>query len=279
MRLTLPMPNANNVAAGQTATWDLPIGRRYHNLFLEYSGVTLPQMTEIRITANGSVIHRYSGAERDSMNQFDGRAAAAGVLVVPFDRYALYSQGGEERTAIQTNSADPKTGVKIVNFKVEIDIDAAAAAPVINITAEQSNNLTGALAGPGKILRILPFVRTFTASGEVELSDLPKATEGPAYQFINRVFFKSANMTKLEIVQDNVQLFKRTKALNERLQSDGVRVPQSGYFAFDPVEAGYDYELLPLVYPTGAPVQDFRYKPTLSAGETVKAIVEYLGSL
>lgn len=279
MRLSIPMPNANNVAAGQTATWDLPIGRRYHELNLEYTGVTLAQMTEIRILANGSVIHRYSADERDSMNQFDGRAAAAGILCLPFDRYNLYSQGGEERTAIQTGSADPKTGSKISNFKLEIDIDAAAAAPVITVTAEQSNNLTGALAGPGALLRTLKFPRTFTTAGEQELSDLPKATEGPSYQIINRVFFKSANTTKMSIYLDNVELFKRGKALNERKQTDGVRVPQAGYFVFDPLEAGYDWEALKLIYDNGAPVQDFRYKLTLSGAETVNAIVEYVGVL
>lgn len=275
MRLTMLMPNSNNVVAGGTATWDFPIGRRYHQLFAEFSGVTLAQMTEIRVIVNGEVIHRYSAVQRDAMNQYDGRAAAGAILCIPFDRFGLYSQGGEEKTALQTGIADPKTGKSITNFRLEIDIDAAASAPVITLTALQSANVGGSLV----IRRVIPFTNTYTASGEQELADLPKATQGPAYQIVNRVFFKTANTTKLSILVDNVEIFKRSKALNDRIATDGVRVPQSGYFVFDPVEEGYDWEALMLVNGSGAPVQDFRYRFTLSAAETVLSLVEYIGAL
>ena len=278
MRISVKVPNSNGVTPGQTAVWDLPIGRRYHSLQLEYSGVTLAQMSEIRIVANGEVIQRYSAAERDSINQYDGRAAAAGILVLPFDRFALYQQKGEEATAIQTGSADPKSGVAITNFKLEIDLVSAVYTPSIKITAEQSDN-DPKNPGPGLILRVMKYAYAFGAAGENEISDLPKGTEGPKFLMVNRAIFKAANITNLKLERSNFVIFDRSKALNERRQVDGVRAPQAGYVVFDPTEEGYDFEPVALVAPNGQPYQDFRYKLQMSGGETVTALIEYLGTL
>lgn len=279
MRLQTKIPNSNGVAANTTATWDLPIGRRYHMLDIEYAGVTLAQMTEIRVIANGEVIHRLSGTERDALNAFDKKVAGGGILTIPFDRDNLYAQAGEELTAIQTGSVDPETGVAITTFKLEMDIGAAAA-PVITVTATQSDN-NPALKGPGLILRTLKYARNLTLVGENEISDLPKATEGPRkYVWVNRIFFKSANTTKLVIERDNLKIFERSAALNTRRQTDGVRAPQAGYFVYDPLEDGYDFEALNLFNSlTGQPYQDVRYKPTLSGAENVTTIMEYIGKL
>ena len=41
MRFTLKMPSMTSVVAGTTATCNLPIGRRFHELLLAYAGITL----------------------------------------------------------------------------------------------------------------------------------------------------------------------------------------------------------------------------------------------
>lgn len=285
MRITVKVPNSNGVAPGQTATWDLPIGRRYHALNIAYSGTTmgLPQMTELRIVANGEVIHRYSAADRDTMNQFDRMAAAAGILIIKFDRDGLYAQGGEEATAIQTGSPDPKTGVLISSFKLEIDIAGSAVAPAIAVTAIQSDNV-GLLngvdrRGPGLIRRIRKFSRTLGSAGVNEISDLPKGTEGANYLWLNRTFFVTANTLDVEIRRSNFTIFQRTAAVNSRIQANGVRTAQAGWFCYDPTEEGYDWEPVSFFQDNGLPYQDFRYLLNLSGAETVTAYVEYLGRL
>ena len=279
MRLQNKIPNANGVAGGSTATWDLPIGRRYHQLDIEYSGVTLAQMTEIRIVANGEVIHRLSGTERDALNAFDRRVAGGGILAVPFDRDNLFSQAGEELTAIQTGSQDPETGVAITTFKLEIDF-AAGSTPVISVTATQSDN-DPRVPGTGWIIRTLKFPKTLSIVGENEVSDIPKNTEGPRkYRWINRIAFKSANTNRVTIERDNLRIFERSSALNTRRQADGVRTAQAGFFVVDFLEEGYDFEAMNLVnMATGYAYQDVRYKLNLTAAETVTAIVEYIGRL
>lgn len=280
MRIQIKVPNNSAVTPGTTAVWKLPIGRRYHALQLEYSGTTfnLTHMTAIRVKANGQVIHEVNGAERDSMNQFDGRAAAAGILTIPFDRFSLYSQKGEEATAVQTGTVDPQTGIAITLFELEIDIAGAAVAPAILVTATQSDN-DPAVQGPGLILRTLKFTKTFGVSGIQEVADLPKATEGAKFRFLNRTFIKTANTVDLEITRDSYQIFQRKATVNNRVQLDGVRAPQSGYFVFDPTEEGYDFEPIALATPAGQPFQDFRYRLNLSGAETCVFVQEYIGSL
>ena len=281
MRLQTPIPNSNGVQPGGTATWDLPIGRRYHQLDIEYSGVTLAQMTEIRYIINGEVFHRLSATERDTLNGFDRKAMGGGILSICFDRDNLYRQEGEELTSIQTGSVDPKSGKAITTFKLEIDLAAGAYTPSIKVTAEQSDNDPGR-PGPGLLLRTLKFPKALTTVGENEVSDLPKATEGPEkYVWVNRTFIKSPVVTGVEVMRDNLTVFKRSKALNDRRQGDGVRTPQAGYYVIDPLEEGYDFEAINLYNSlSGKPYQDFRYKTTLSAADpSLVFIVEYIGGL
>jgi hypothetical protein len=285
MRISVKIPNSNGVASNATATFDLPIGRRYHALYLQYGGTSfaLSDMTEIRVIANGEVIQRYSGADRDTMNQFDRLAAAAGILALKFDRSGLYQQKGEESTAIQTGSKDPATGVAVTSFKLEVDIAATATAPTLTVIAVQSDN-NAAAPGPGLIRRVMRYSRVFSAAGSNEISDFPKGTEGNRYIWLNRAFFKTANTLDLEIDRSNFAIFQRTAATNTRIQSNGVRSPQAGWYVYDPTEEGYDWEPISFFQAPNAqgialPYQDFRYKLNSSAGETVTAYVEYLGKL
>lgn len=269
-RIEVRMPAGEGIAAGQTATFKLPIGRRFHELQLAYSGVTLAQMTEIRLFANAKVIHRYSGTDRDLMNQFDGRAAAAGILVLPFDRYKLKTLAGEEETAFNTGSADAN-GNAITSAYIEIDIDAAAAAPVLSLMATQSDALPG---GAGTVLHIQRHTRDAAGAGEFDISDLPRGTATSIA--LNRIFFKpSANaVNKLTVERNQYTIFERIAALNSKVQTDGVRVPQAEFYALDKTERGYGGDPIDLVG-----VSDYRYKLDMSGAATLTIYSEYLGRL
>lgn len=93
LKTTRRMPSFEAVGAGQTATLRLPIGLTFHQVWIEFAGVTLAQMDQIRLVANGQPIHNWgTGTELDRLNQYEGRSAAAGILVLDLDRYGLLSQ-------------------------------------------------------------------------------------------------------------------------------------------------------------------------------------------
>lgn len=263
--LTRKMPSFEGVAAGQTATVRLPVGLRYHKLLIPYSGVTLAQMDEIRLIANGKTVQRIIGGEvLDSMNQFDGRNAASGVLTLDFERYGLRTRSGSEFTVIDTTreAKDP-----ISTLSLEIDINGAAVSPVL--TAAKAIQ-SGAAANANPILK---HVRVFgydpAGSGDFEISDLPKMGA------INRVFFKStAGINSIKLTRDGYDVFERTKAENEAIQSDGVRVPQTNYSVVDFSEEGNGQDWLEV-----AGVQDLRFTLNMAAAGHIDVMVEYLNPL
>lgn len=271
-RITKKMPTPTGVGAGETALCKLPIGNRYHKLYLIYSGVTLAQMNEIRILANAKTIHRYSGEERDVINQYRGLDAASGILEIPFDRLDLLTRKGMEETAINTGDASPKTGQIITALNLEIDVDGAAVGPSFQVYADISDRLEG--VGPGTILHIKKHTRAAAGAGEFEVADLPfnqRTAMG-----LNAVFVKpSANdITKIVVERGLYKVFERTKALNERIQANGYRVPQAGWHAVDFTENRFGGNTLNLVG-----YQDFRYLFDMSGAANLTMVSEYMGQL
>lgn len=264
-KLTTRMPSFEGVTAGSTATLRLPIGRTYEKLLISYSGVTLEQMTEVRLIGNGKTVRRYVGAGLvDVINQFDRQNAAAGLLTLNLTRPGLITKAGREDTLLGTGVRPTEQyPVTLTTLQLEIDIDSAALAPVMSCKAVQSSPRP-----LDKIMKVRRFGYAPSASGEFEIADLPRG------DLINRIVFESANITALRVERDNRVIFERTKAENDDIQSNGVRDPQAGHFVYDPTEEGYGSE--PLV--TGG-VQDLRIILTMSAAGQVPVNVEYIGRM
>lgn len=276
MRISVPVSPFQGVAAGQTATAQLPVGRRYHGIDLVYGGTTFgpSYMDRIKVIANGEIIHDYSGSQLDTLNQYDGRAAAAGILRIPFDRYNLLQREQEEITALNTGVVD-RNGVKISTLSVEIDIAAGAVAPTLSAFAEQS------LARPMSnqthmINRIKKYTRTAGGAGTLNISDIPGGVSGsnPFAVALNRLFFFSGNVTGLVIKRDNFEVFNRSATRNNAILTDGVRVPQANVFAFDTTENGYGGDIMQL-----AGFQDVQYNLDMSGAATFDIIAEFFGAL
>lgn len=272
------MPPFEGVAAGQTALIKMPIGRRFHFVDLVYSGVTLSQMTEIRVILNNKVTQRFSATERDIMNQYYGLEAAAGILRIPFNRLGLKLRDLEEQTAINTDSVDPE-GRRIAAFSIEVDISANADSPALEAYAEMSPQLPG---GPGVVMHIRKTSRSIAGAGDLEVSDLMYGT--PISQALNALFMKpsAGSISQVEVWRDTYREFRRTTAQNEKIQKEGGRVPQSGYWVIDSTERGYGANQIALVKRVGDRLEklsDFRVIPTLSGAATVNFIAEYMGVL
>jgi len=262
-KTTRKMPSFEGVAAGQTATLRLPIGRTYEELYITYGGATLAQLNEIRIVANGEVIHRITELTKlDSMNKFEGRAAAGGVITFDMNRYGLKTRAGVEFTGVGTGVLDDPN--KITTFAMEIDIDAAAVGTTLSCKAMQS-----APRPVGQIIKTRQYTYTAGAAGEFEIADLPKGDT------INKIFIgnHAANVyTKLVIERDNFIEFERSVAENAAIQTDGVRVPQADFVVYDPTEQGNGSESL-----ATRGVQDLRIRLTLTNAGQVPLTVETIG--
>lgn len=280
-RVDQRMPAAQSVVAGQTTTFRLPIGRRYHALQLLGAATTFApsDLSEIRVLLNNKVVQRFSGADRDMMNKFDGRqaaalSAAAFNLILPFDRYGLLTKPGEEETALNTGSADANTGKVINSFSLEIDVSGAGGVtgtPTLDLYATTSEQLPG---GPGTVPYILKATRDFASAAEYDVSDIPRG--GVTTQFIDRLFFTPSTSTleNLRVLANSYKVFERTAALNERLQGDGIRIPQAGVYVIDRTEHGYGGDPFDV-----RGLDDWRVQFTTGAAMTVTQYTHYLGGL
>lgn len=285
-KITKKMPSADVVAASSTSTFRFPIGMTFEKALFTYGGTTfdLTHMTEIRVVGNGRVIDRFAatatlsgGQVLDKINQFEGRAAANGVLAVDFGRYGLRTRVAEESTGLGTGVkpiapgqkghdeyvAAGGTGVELSTLNVEFDIKSTAVAPSLKAKAHLS---------PKRPLGMIKKIRRFgydpAGSGEYEISDLPTG------DLINKVVFYSTNIDSLKLELDGQVRFDRTPAENNLMQTDGKRVPQAGLFVFDPTEEGYGAE--PVVT---RGVQDMRFTLDMSGADSVKVDVEYIGPM
>jgi len=268
--ITGRLPGFEGVAAGNTATLRVPLGPTYHQIFIPYAGVTLAQLENITVSINGVEFMRFrSGAELDVYNQYLGKAAAAGILTIDFEREVRTKQL-REMTAVGTVGAAQDGGVIPTTLTVSVDIAAAAAAPALaNPHARMS-----APSGLGVVRKFRTFTLDMNITGENEVSNIPRSN------LISRMFFDEAAVTAIERLRVDVnqnEIFDRTRALNELVQTDlseGDRVPQADLFVLDFLESRDGDNALNAI---GA--QDFRLKATVTAGGAVPTSVEYIGNL
>ena len=280
LKITRKLPNPEGVVAGGTATFRIPVGRRFHSLYLTYAYDATDQnvadFEEIRVFLNGQVIQRFSGTERDKLNQFDGKPASTGVLEIPFDRHDLKTASGEENTAINTGVADDQ-GRKVTNMYVEIDLNSGMTigSSDLSLYSKESDAIAG---GPGTIPYIRREIRSPSgADTDYQISDFVNpGVNAPDKIALNRITFipSTGSLSNLRIDRNNYDIFDRTDALNRVIQTTGVRVPQAGYYMIDPSENGRGGDPIELYGMT-----DFRYRLNVSAAMNLTCISEYLGVL
>jgi hypothetical protein len=249
------------------------VGRKYHYIFVPYAGVTLAQMDEIRVVANGKTIQRFTGTERDNMNQADGYAGAAagGMLTIPFDRPGLITRAGQEETALNTG------GPGFNSLSIEMDINAGAAAPAFaDIRAEVS---AGDPSSIGTVLHIRKFTRAATGAGDLDIADIPYG--GPTMQRLNRMFFSSTVITGFLLQRNQYEIMRRTTALNALIQAQGgYKTVVANFASLDPTERGYGGDGISMIADeNGQAVSDFRWTLTFSGAGSVTLIQETLGVL
>ncbi|MDF2185456.1 major capsid protein P2 [Grimontia hollisae] len=257
MRLTHKLPSFSNVVAGATATLQLPLGLSFHMLLLEFAGVTLAQMKNIRLEVNGKVVQKWKDGERlNSMNKHYKRGTAtASSLPIWFIRPEMDDPLQQRVFAIGTSDVQTLT--------LLIDIDSAATAPVLKAHAIKGNQ-----SPIGIITKIKTFPVSFATAGEQEIDNLPL----PRGARIAAIHLYSPDITRCELDMNGRNVFELDKTLTAKIQTDYQRDPQtSDKMSMDFMLEGDMSQALVL-----EGVQDFRIRPTLANPGAVDVVVEYL---
>lgn len=254
MRLTKKMPSLANVGAGQTATLNMPVGNTYDRLEVQYSGVTLAELKNIELVINGKPVMSFKdGPTIEALNDYYGRAKTAGFLTLHFARPEMSTLEQQRLTSIGT--------LDVSTLALNIDIDGAAAAPVITAHAIQSEP-----APLGAFIKVREFQFDASVSGQVEISTLPR---GP--RILAAHLFKS-DVTSLQVELDGQLVLDGSKSLLQSIQKTYGRVPQTDIAThFDTALEG---DLSQALVTNNA--QDMRFRADLATAGALRFTVEYL---
>ena len=250
------LPSLSNVAAGSTATLEAPRGLAYHQIVLKYSGITLAQLQKIRMEVDGKVFQQYKdGAQLDSLNQYYGRGAAEnGWIVLHFARPELDTLAQKRLFALGT--ADIST------LALRIDIDAAAAAPVLEAYALEAEQEPFGLC-----TKVKSFPVSFATGGTHEVDNLPV----PASARIAAIHLFTDKVTHAELEVNGNIAFQAPKTLEDKIQKDAGRSPSASKFTLDFIKED-DFAQSQVL----AGIQDFRIRMDVAQATAFDIVVEYL---
>ena len=225
------LPTASGVAASSTATFDLPLGIRYHAVYLLLGNAGTPvwnngtDVTEIRIKVDGRVQRRMTPAELDAINLINGTKyglqATDTIIPIFFSEDWLRTIGGENALAWGTGG--------IASLQIEIDLGAPAT-PTLSGRALVDDQTVAAEGGSivpfplGKIERWSKGNFDVTQTGDVHQTNLPKRGD---YRGIHAF---SANVAAVEVKVDNFTILDATKAFSDAVQVSRGKTPIAGRF-------------------------------------------------
>jgi len=262
------LPSFNAVAAGQTATIELPANGTYHQLLLTYTTDTVgnenqvnmeAELTEFRLKVNGKVQRVFSAAQIFAINAFKGFPFATGLVPIFFAEPWRRAVQGEDVLAWGMGDVD--------TFQLEVVIDAGAINPTLKAIAVKTNDSPPM----GPIVKMRRFTIGVSAIGIRNVTQLPKFD---SYYALHAF---SAVIDDVEVKIDQEEVFKATLAQVAEVEGWYGRTQQAGLFTVD-----FDYtnraaDALSMVKAGGGRVSDFRVDYNMNTATTFTLLTETLG--
>lgn len=216
------LPFANVVASG-VATASFTPGRTIERIILQLGGTSLTKamLTLIKLKANGKVFFEGSGTQIDKLMTYRGITAAAAFLVLDFTELR-----GRDRLDQMIGGFDTSQG--IANITAEVTI-AGATAPTLAAYIVES----GAQQGPYSPImqKVLRYPFNTSVGGKLPLQ-LPFGGSGAVIKRLH-VEQVTGNVTGIEVKQDGLTIHESVKAVNDFMQTEHGRTPQTNWYTVD----------------------------------------------
>lgn len=265
------LPTIANVAAGNTVTINMPVNNTYEAVHLYFSGVTAAQLKNIKLEANSRMISEWPDAVRlQSIDAHYDRVTVSGVLIFNFNRPELHQLGDRRFFGFDTS---PTQGIQTAN--ISIDIDAAAAAPVLTAYAQTVISIAGV---PNYLTKIRRMFVNVSAAGTFEIDNIPKPI-GASIAAIHLYMPDDADgdalcqITKAELLVDGTNWHDLGAEIAANFQIVNGRDPQVADSAVvDLILDGDIKHALPLT----KNIQDFRLRCEAASSGQVEIMIEYI---
>ncbi len=252
-RIFKKMPNGSGIGAGQTATFNLPLGITYYQLMLRIradlgSGIVdVPVASlgdvigEIRLYIDGQESIRVDAADLAVILAYKGQTVKAGALPLMFANPSQRTAAGEDAPAIGT--AD------IQSLSLEIDIKDGVTSPGLVVYGRMGPNTP-----LGQFYAIKKYPFNVGNLGTRELQDLPRTSYNLLAMHISTDQISSV---QLEANQRIVRDFDRVVGEATAIQTG--KVWQPGFTHIDMVESDRLSDMLPML------LEDFRVRLEMGA--------------
>lgn len=269
------MPDFNGVAAGQTATVQLPNSGIYHQVRLQYQTTTAggatqanmeAEIDEMRVKINGKVQRTLSGAQLFAINAYHGipvlagSASIRGVLPLYFSEPWRRSAAGEDAGA--WGMADVDT------FQIEVDINSGATSPQLGLTAVRDRG--------SRVMGLITKYRRHTINvGATGWIDVPTFPKHDAYWAVHCV---STDIDEVDVIVEGDAYYKNILIpdLHDYTEHQGFAA-QTGYTHIEFAATTRAHDSLPLRSQDGLAFSDFRVDFNMGAATPFTAITETLG--
>lgn len=270
MRFIKKLPSLSRVTPGSTAVLECPVGPTYQRIIFSMTAGALLDATDIgKITVylNGKPYQQYANLQQlmDLNGYYNRGVDSMGATAAQF---ALHFHRAEMMDAVQRRL--PGWGTKDVQtFHIELEIAAGAPADIAITAHAQIDPISQPL---GVFMVVRQFAYSSAVSGEVEIDKLPR---GPWYAAVH--LFK-ADISKVVVTADQVEVVNATKAILERTQKEAdivKRVPVTAKATH--IDFTIEGDLSQCV--NTATLQDWRFKPTLDTSGSVTVVTETLDTL
>ena len=242
MILSNPLPAPSGVGAGQTAVFDLPLGPTYTELHFGFSdpdasgSFDAADISEIRMSVNNVIVQRFSAGFLEAQNLYDKVGAAWGD-----GSPTVWAKLGLTRKSLRTRQAELETAFatgdgSIRTCRIEMDLASTWGNQIVEGHAQS--------IAPRPVGAIL-----FRAKETLSLIDGTKQfrAEIPRYMAVSRIYMASTNITRVRIVQNQVEIWNRSEEVNNYFQtSSPQREPQSTHYIIDTTEDGLGGQLIPI---------------------------------
>lgn len=219
-RTTVKLPSFSNVAAGATATLELPLGLTYDQVMFTFENITLHQMRNLKLIANGKVLQEYTSAARlNEINKYYARGAATTkFLTWFFVRPELKTLQEQRMTAIGTSD--------LQTLSISLDLEAGDYKPVITAHAIKSN------AAPlGLVIKTKKYGKSSATSGEFDIDNITRHPQARIAAI--HLFDEDDKIRHVELEMNSQRVIDMDADLARKIQVDYGRRPMDKALSID----------------------------------------------
>jgi hypothetical protein len=293
-----PLPTLSGVAAGSTATADIPIGPRYHVLWLQVGNTAKKLASEIlgdiRLKVNGKVQRTMSAGELDQLNVMMGAEygvrevndGSTGTGHIVTSRLPIYLAEPWRKQVAAADGLAWATG-NLATFQLEVDIAAGEGTGlVLSAFAELDNSITKDAQGLeqqaplGVISKWMRQQIPINGTAQ-DLQSFPRRDHYQQLSFLDKDAngaSQACTITKVTIKVENFVIREITRDQNAAILASRGMTQAANRF-----DVVFDHDdiidsALPMVV-GGRPVQDFQVKLDLSSGtaRNITCIAQRIG--